>query len=426
VSSEFSFAFFLLPFSFVAVLRLAALLSLLVTIAAGLFGPADPTLNVGMTLFWVCFLLALAYVTVIAGDIYSFINPWQTLASAVARAGVDLDRSRLRYPRAVGYWPAVVAYIALVWIELFALPRPSMLAANLIAYTALTFVGMFLFGRSTWLRYGDVFAVFFRVIGSLAPIAYVSRPGEAYPRVALRRPLSGALEPLADHPSLVVFILFMLSSTTYDTIHETYVWISLYWQRLVPLVQPLWGTDVIAVQSELTTGYWWYQWLGLVLSPLVYLALYVAVLWMAVVVTRSKLPMVTLAERFIFSLVPIAVAYHATHYFPSMLMQLAVLPAQLADPFGLGWQPGPLTASSGLGPFVYATPPLPMSVIWHVQVALLLGGHVAGVYLAHVEALRLFETRGRGVVSQLPMLALMVGYTGLGLWVLSLPLGVPR
>jgi hypothetical protein len=109
-----------------------------------------------------------------------------------------------------------------------------------------------------------------------------------------------------------------------------------------------------------------------------------------------------------------------------MLMQLAVLPAQLADPFGLGWQPGPLTASNGLGPFVYATPPLPMSVIWHVQVALLLGGHVAGVYLAHVEALRLFETRGRGVVSQLPMLALMVGYTGLGLWVLSLPLGVPR
>src|SRR5262249_19046782 len=125
-----------------------------------------------------------------------------------------------------------------------------------------------------------------------------------------------------------------------------------------------------------------------------------------------------LAGLFVFSLVPIAVAYHATHYAPSMLMQLPALLPQLADPFGRGWR---------LLPFQLApAAPLPMAVVWHTQVAALLAGHVAGVSVAHVAALRVFPTGGQGIASQLPMLALMVGYTCLGLWVLSLPLGLPQ
>jgi hypothetical protein len=125
-----------------------------------------------------------------------------------------------------------------------------------------------------------------------------------------------------------------------------------------------------------------------------------------------------LSSVFAFSLVPIAVAYHATHYVPSMLQQLPSLMPGLADPFGRGWQ---------LLPFRYApAAPLPMAVVWHLQVAVLLGGHVAGVYLAHLTALDIFPTRLQSIGSQLPMLVLMVGYTCLGLWVLSLPLGLPQ
>jgi hypothetical protein len=67
-----------------------------------------------------------------------------------------------------------------------------------------------------------------------------------------------------------------------------------------------------------------------------------------------------------------------------------------------------------------------MAIVWHIQVAVLLLGHVAGVYLAHLVALETFPTQRQVVASQLPMLALMVGYTCLGLWVLSLPLGLPQ
>jgi hypothetical protein len=402
----------------VATLRAGALLALLLTIAAGRWGTPDPNLNIAMNLFWVWFLLAFLYLTAVAGDLYAWTNPWNTLASGLVRLGVDMDRQRVPYPRAAAYWPAAALYVALIFIELFALPRPSLLARALLVYTAIMLAGMYLFGRSTWLRCADLFGVLFRVVGSLAPVAYQRRAGGGSPRVVLRAPLSAALAARADHTSLVVFILFMLSSTTYDTLHETYLWVSLYWQWLLPLLQPLWGSDVIAAQAMLTTGYWWYQWLGLIVSPLLYLAFYMAVMSVTAAMSRSSLAIGTLAKAFAFSLVPIAIAYHATHYVPSMLMQLPSLVPQLADPFSLGWALFPARAS---------TPnPLPMAFVWHAQVFVLLAGHVAAVYLAHMAALEIFPTRRQGVASQLPMLVLMIGYTFLGLWALSLPIGLPQ
>ena len=403
----------------VSALRSGAVAVLAITVLTGLAGPTDPGSNLGMTCFWVYFLLAFAYVTVLIGDIYRWINPWNTLAEAVRGCGIDMDRERLRYADQIAYWPAVVAYVALVWIELFALPKPSTLAFALVAYTAITLSGMYVFGRTVWLRYGELFAVFFRVLGSLAPVEYVhDGSSDGRPRPVFRWPLAGALTERAEHPSLIAFILFMLSSTTYDAVHETYLWISLYWQRLLPALLPILRTDVGSAQAALTTGYWWYQRLGLIAAPVFYFVWYLAVLWTALLITRTAVSLRTLSATFAFSLVPIAVAYHATHYVPSMLRQLPAVLPQLADPFARGWQ---------LLPVEMVPPaPIPMSVLWHAQVVVLLVGHIAGVYLAHVAALRVFTSRQLGIVSQLPMLFLMVGYTCLGLWILSLPLGVPQ
>ena len=58
-------------------------------------------------------------------------------------------------------------------------------------------------------------------------------------------------------------------------------------------------------------------------------------------------------------------------------------------------------------------------VFWYGAVALIVLGHVVAVVLAHAAALRLFP--GRAVSSQGPMMALMVGYTILSLWILAQP-----
>ena len=59
--------------------------------------------------------------------------------------------------------------------------------------------------------------------------------------------------------------------------------------------------------------------------------------------------------------------------------------------------------------------------IWNVQVAGIVLAHVAAVFIAHVLALRRHARVGAALVSQLPMTALMVGYTIFGLWLLATP-----
>jgi hypothetical protein len=49
-------------------------------------------------------------------------------------------------------------------------------------------------------------------------------------------------------------------------------------------------------------------------------------------------------------------------------------------------------------------------------------GHVAAVYLAHAMAVRVFKDRRTAMLSQYPMLALMIGYTMVSLWIIAQPI----
>jgi hypothetical protein len=62
-------------------------------------------------------------------------------------------------------------------------------------------------------------------------------------------------------------------------------------------------------------------------------------------------------------------------------------------------------------------------LIWNLQAGAIIAGHVLGVLVAHGLASRLGAEPGRALVGQLPLAALMVAYTVLGLWLLSTPTG---
>jgi hypothetical protein len=62
------------------------------------------------------------------------------------------------------------------------------------------------------------------------------------------------------------------------------------------------------------------------------------------------------------------------------------------------------------------------NVFWYSAVTIVVVGHVIAVYLAHTAALRLFGSQRGALVSQLPMLLLMVAYTTLSLWILAQPI----
>jgi len=384
------------------------------TIAAGLCGTPSPVANIAPTLFWVGMMLGLTAVTAVLGDVFQIVNPWRVLLRLL-HVGA---RPVLRYPPALASWPAFTCYLALSWLELMAPPRPSLLAWALLAYTGLTAAGAALFGRDAWFRHADLFSVFFRITGMLAPVAYGRDAASeaANWQVRTRPLLAGTLDDRPHHISLLLFVLFMLAGTTYDGVWQTSFWAGLYWHNLMAWLQPLWGNDMARAQALLAPGYVIYQRGGLIAAPVVYFAVYMTVMAAMRGVTGGRMPVRALALRFAFSLIPIALAYMLAHSWTLLLTVLPVIPFLLTDPFGVGWN---LLALQRLS----AEPaPLDMGQAWHIEVGLILLGHIASVYLAHVIAQRTFAARHHVWLSELPLLLLMVGYTFIGLSVLSLPL----
>lgn len=393
--------------------RLLSVLMLALAIVAGFVGTQIPSANVNMTLFWIVFVLGCFYLTALCGDVYGLANPWRALCTFIELASPKAFRPRVPYPSWLAYYPSLVLYGAFIWIELFGHSQPRSLAVGLLAYTAINLAGATIVGKDAWFRHGEFFAVMFRLAGKIAPIEYVKETGavERYV-IRLRKPVLGLLDEPPEHGSLLLFVLFMLSSTAFDGIHETLPWVNVFWKDIYPTLAALTKRPYL----DLVGFYYYWQWAMLVMSPFVYLVIYLFFVWLAKVFAASSVPVRTLALQFAFSLVPIAFVYHITHYYTLLVSQGVNIVRLISDPFGFGWNLFG-TADSIATPIV-----LDASGVWHTQVSLILAGHIVGVYLAHIEALRNFPNPRRAIVSQLPMLLLMVLLTTAGLWILSLPI----
>ncbi|MGH8454236.1 MAG: hypothetical protein ACRESW_06770, partial [Nevskiales bacterium] len=404
-----------------ALLKIISVLGLLLCVLTGLFGNRNPYVNFSMTFFWIVFVLGFSYLTALTGDLYATINPWRVISEILERGFKNFSHGRLRYPQALGYWPALAFYMAFIWIELFAFTRPFSLAMMLLAYSVINLFGVWLIGKTDWFRYCEFFAVFLRLIAKMAPLDYTpsatpGRPG----RLRLRAPFIGLLETRAESLSLLVFLLFMLSSTAFDGLRATAPWFKLFWADPFNLITPLVGSQPLYAYVTLRSFYLGFETLCLLLSPFLYLAVYLIFIALAKLITRSPRPLMELALCFGLSLLPIALVYNITHYYTLILTQGVTVLSLLSDPFGWGWN---LFGTAGK----FRAPILPdMGLVWHSQVGLILFGHIASVYLAHVEALRLFPTRRAALLSQLPMLLLMVIFTTVGLWILAQPIQAGR
>lgn len=377
---------------------------LLLTMATGLFGTENPYANFSMTFFWVVFLIGYGYWSALAGASFNASNPWLALSRLVFRGTEGI----YRYPRFLAYWPALLFYMALVWFELFARARPAGLGMMLAAYTLLSLVGCRCWGAKAWFRYCDIFGVMFRTLALISPI---NRQGG---KVHLAMPFVRLTRYRCENFSLLVFILFMLSSTAFDGLHETVPWVQLYWVHVAGLLKPFVAGGIVQTYPVLKILYACWQTFFLILSPLVYLSIYALFIALSARVVGSRIPVRTLSLEFAYTLLPIALAYHASHYFPLLVVQGPSIVELASDPFGLGWN---LFGTRHLIPQI-----LPDVVaIWHTQVFLIVFGHIISVYLCHMVAVRLFQSTRAAVISQIPMLFLMMCFTTAGLWILSLP-----
>jgi polyferredoxin len=150
--------------------RLVSVGFLGLVLAAGLVGDQSPTRNLAPTFIWVAWWVGFAYLSALAGNLWAVVNPWAALF-AWGEGRLRWRPLRLRYPARLGIWPAVALFLAFAWIELIYTGRsiPAQLGHLIVAYSALTWAGMALFGRLTWLRHADPFATAFGVLARFAP-----------------------------------------------------------------------------------------------------------------------------------------------------------------------------------------------------------------------------------------------------------------
>ena len=422
-----------------AAVRLASVALYILLIVAGLFGTANPTRNIVPTLIWVIWWVGLAYFSALLGNLWAVINPlaiiyeWAEKIYRRATPGHELSRY-LQYPPALGVWPGVVLFLLFAWVELVFddAAVPSNLAGLTLLYSALTWLGMFVFGKDVWLRHGETFSLVFALLSrfSLTEVRVLDTTvcqgcnstcrdldGDCIDCSAcFHRAAAGQrewnLRPLAvglmRHETIAVsqmaFVLLLLATVTFDGFMATPVWVEIE-RTLLTAPPPIGGGDMTVVRT-----------LGLLLFPVFFLELYVIMGFLMAVVSGKHLSAARLARAFTFSLVPIAIAYHMAHYFSFLLIHGQRLIPLLSDPLGSGWD------LFGTAAYRLNIGIVGARFAWYSAVIAIIIGHVIAVSLAHLTAMRLLPDRALALRSQYPMLVLMVGYTIISLWILAQPI----
>lgn len=359
-------------------LRVIGLIAWLWIVAQGIAGGSSAA-DVATLFVWVYGWVGVAAVSALVGPIWHFLDPFSTLfdigAWVVRRAGIG-SWELATYPERLGRWPAVVAFLVVVWLELVLRAGSDVLFIVVVGYTALTLAMMAQYGRDTWRSHAEIFTVWFRLLGRLAPYDLVDEDG----RLRRRPYFSGLLQPgwsLAD----VVLVALGIGSILYDGLSQTQIWYDLF------------GLPTLLGQTVLLAGS-----LGLIVAA-------------ALVVTRFVGVAATGA-----GLLPIAIGYLVAHYFTYVVIDGQRIVVAISDPLQTG---ADLFGTAFYEPSGAWLPP---GLVWTLQLAAVVGGHMLGAWAGHVVA-ALEAPPGlagrRLAVRQVPLAVVMVALTTLTLWSLG-------
>ncbi len=368
------------------------------TVYAGLAGVQDALGNLAPTVIYVVFWVGLVLASVLFGDIWRAFSPWRAIARAASWVSSRVSKGEppepLEYPAWLGRWPAAIGILFFAWVELTYKNRddPSTLAIMILVYTVVMLVGMALYGIETWSERADPFGVYF---GLFARLSWLERRDGA---VYARSPLAGAAK-LSALPGTVPLLCVAIGSTTFDGSENGPIW-----TRVSPHLTSFFGGG--------TGGEQWGATVGLLVCIGIVAAFYRIGVGGMSEVGEGHSPG-ELAARFAHTLIPIAFAYALAHYFSLLVFQGQAMAHLISDPLGHG---SDLFGTSHTGIDFNV---ISASGIWYVQVATLVCGHVAGLVLAHDRAVGMYRDVRDAVRSQYWMLVVMVGFTSLGLWLLS-------
>jgi hypothetical protein len=419
--------------------KLVSVALFVLLILTGFLGNPRTTRNLAPTLVWVIWWVGFAYVSAFVGNLWALMNPWKILFEwaewlhhrVTHGAAFSLHWP---YPQTWGAWPGVLLFLVFAWIELVfegaALPRN--VAELTLFYSAVTWTGMFLFGKDVWLRYGEAFSLVFGLLARFAPTevrvcdaalcdacrldcrdddgacvdcyACLTNAVVTQREWNLRPYAVGLSRPQHVSMSEMVFVLVLLATVTFDGFMATPLWADIV-TSLRGVLPEMGGARLTVIKT-----------LGLLLFPVVFLEVYIIFSILMATVSRARVTGARLTRTFALTLVPIAIVYHIAHYLTFLLVQGQRMIPLASDPFGFGWN---LLGTAGYRTHIGL---IDARFAWYTAVIAIVVGHIIAVYLTHLLALRTLRDHRLARRSQYPMLVLMVGYTMTSLWILAQPI----
>ena len=428
----------------------------LLVIAAGLFGQQQGGSNIATVLTWTYWWVLLVLFVIFFGKAWCYVCPWDAIALWLERHPVVRTRGArvsmgLRWPKALrNLYPAATLFLGLTWLELGygVTTRPELTAYLGLVMFFLSFAAILIFERRSFCRYGCLVG---RIAGLYSLFAsteirardtgvcakhcrtfdcyHGNEHGEACPTFQF---LGGMTKN-----TYCIYCMECLRTCPHDNVAVNVRWFGRDLMKPSPVrfdeaamvivmlamstfhgitMTPSWLGIVSGLQSVLSVGYLVAFSLGMAgfLSALT--ALYVGFIWLSHAAARTPtVGMRQLAIRYAYAFLPIALFYHLAHNVLHFSIEGGALVPLLSDPFGWGWN---LFGTAS----VYPTALLPIWAVWLLTVGFILTGHVWSLVAGHRIALQTYPTAGLALRSQLPIVAGMVAYSILSLWIVAQPM----
>ena len=342
------------------------ILSLL--ILPGLIGNEEAKTSMTPLIICVFLWIGVPVLGLVFGDIYSKFNPLSIIPSSEKK------------PSTV--WLAAALFLGLTWFELvWRKPgNPTHIGIVFILLMLITTVTRIIFSKAS--IEVDPLHLLHHLYAKL--------------RFTLSKPIyKNMLENIANlsnFKGMEYFILLMIGTVTYDGLRGTTFWYNLFGSSTLDITFStfaFFGINIIIIGS------------------------YRFACWFALKVSGEKQDLNNISLLFGHTMLPIAFAYHVTHYLSLLLYESQTILYRLNDPYGIGWN---LFGIDDVSINYFLTP----VALWGIQVFVTLAGHMLSVVLAHDLAIKLFGHQ-QSDKTQYIFLLITVGLTLQALFVLSVP-----
>ena len=393
---------------------------LVLCIVVGLWGTQEALESFSPTFVWIIWWVGIGYFVALVGNIWLVINPWMVLYNYYEKWRKPIPI--LKWPNTLEAWPALILFLIFGWVEnvYSGASQPFNLSILLILYSLLTFFGMRLFGKHVWLNHADPFYILFGLFSRFSPTEIESKCSDsskcvdslecwekseiANRKLNIRPFFVGLASGEKVKTSIMIFHVTALATVTFDGFAETPAWL-----QIQNLVWPIIDILNLNNSSVITT-------LGSLFFPLYFSLIYLLICSWTSKISKGRISTEEVAKTFVFSLVPIALAYNLSHYFSFLIITGQNIIPLISDPFGFNWN------MFGTKNYIPNFSIINARFVWILSVFSLVVGHIISVYISHKIASRSISSNKLVIQTQIPMLFLMVFYTAISLWIIAQPI----